>query len=153
MALHLSRPLCSVVGSGLKRLSKRLCSTGQPTLIEAVPVAEAVDKIKAKFELEKVPEPELSSKYLVSHVLGEASADGYLKYADQQLAGRQLDELKRVVSCRLARVPVQYIAGNWQFRRLTLKVVTNISYAVSSRVSDPDPQDLHDFALPGSGSA
>ena len=96
-----------------------------------MPVAEAVDKIKAKFELEKVPEPELSSKYLVSHVLGEASADGYLKYADQQLAGRQLDELKRVVSCRLARVPVQYIAGNWQFRQLTLKVVTNIGYAVS----------------------
>ena len=35
---------------------------------------------------------------------------------DQELAVNQVVQLNRLLSCRLARMPIQYIVGNWDFR-------------------------------------
>jgi hypothetical protein len=69
-----------------------------------------------------VPEPENSSKYLVSHVLGFIHKDACDDLMDKVLTPEQITELGRLVACRMARMPVQYIIGNWDFREITLQV-------------------------------
>jgi len=69
-----------------------------------------------------VPEPETSSKYLVSHALGFKYKDACDKLLDEDLTSEQITELDRLVACRMARMPVQYIVGNWDFREITLQV-------------------------------
>jgi len=85
-------------------------------------VKQTVDALGDKLSSSSVPEPYLSSKYLVSHVLGEVQAEGYLKFADRKLGEEQLTELNRMVNCRLARMPLQYIVGSWDFRNIQLKL-------------------------------
>jgi len=85
-------------------------------------VKQTVEELGDMLSSSNVPEPHLSSKYLVSHVLGEVQAHGYLKFADQKLREEQLSELNRLVNCRLARMPLQYIVGSWDFRNIQLKL-------------------------------
>jgi len=69
-----------------------------------------------------VPEPENSTKYLISHVLGFIHKDACDDLMDKVLTPEQITELGRLVACRMARMPVQYIIGNWDFREITLQV-------------------------------
>jgi release factor glutamine methyltransferase len=83
-------------------------------------VGDAVTRLGARFAAAAVPEPELSSRYLVSQVLGGWRANDYAAFAGESLSAAQQAELERLVHCRLARMPLQYIAGHWDFRRIRL---------------------------------
>lgn len=92
------------------------------TVNDPVSLSSALQKTRDKLESASIPEAEISSRFLISQVLGETSPNGYLNHEDRLLETGELTELNRILSCRLARVPVQYIAGTWDFRQICLKV-------------------------------
>nr|ALS04392.1 HemK methyltransferase family member [Acartia pacifica] len=95
----------------------------QPTDTDSLPlVEECVDRVAQELSSASVPESDVSARYLVSQVVGSHQQFGYKRFVGQQLTNQQVKELDRLVACRLARVPLQYIAGNWDFRQLTLQV-------------------------------
>jgi release factor glutamine methyltransferase len=85
-------------------------------------VDTALAKISQLLEDMSVPEPKTSSRYLVSHALGFKQHHACQNHLDQTLSGEQVAELNRLVACRMARMPIQYIVGNWDFREITLQV-------------------------------
>lgn len=85
-------------------------------------VSNLFHKTKTKLEALSVPEPELSTKHILSHVVGSSQPNGYLKHLDESLSAQQMKEFEQMVTCRLARVPVQYILGSWDFREISLQV-------------------------------
>ncbi len=81
----------------------------------------AVERLEAGLRAAGVPEPELSSRYLVSQAVGGRRLADYLSGgAQRRLSEAEAGELGRLLNCRLARMPLQYIAGNWDFRGITL---------------------------------
>ena len=129
---HLSR---RAVGRLCRSLSVRLC-TGGPANIgsggddgelkasehnkNTNNIGESVAQLGLALAAAGVPEPDLSSRYLVSQVLRQPRADDYLAFAGESLSPAEQQELERLVHCRLARMPLQYIAGNWDFRTIRL---------------------------------
>jgi len=112
MALHCTRAIIRP-----HRLVRRLFTSS-----DKLTVSEALDKITAELDAANVPESGISSKYLLSHVLGESKSNGYAKFSDRELAVSQITDLNRLVACRLARMPIQYIVGSWDFRNIQLKL-------------------------------
>ena len=85
-------------------------------------------KIRRELEDGGVPEPQLSAEYLLSKSLSTGPASSPVLSADWRshpasssgLSEAQLASLSRLVQCRLAQVPLQYILGNWDFRNITV---------------------------------
>ncbi|XP_061114837.1 MTRF1L release factor glutamine methyltransferase [Conger conger] len=70
-----------------------------------------------------VSEPYLSSQYIMAHILGAktmASLDPIIM--TKELTGVQTHRFWELCSKRLARMPVQYVIEEWDFRDLTLKM-------------------------------
>jgi len=103
----------------VKEASKRSFSSST-SVFRSVQVA--LDDISGELTAAGVPEPQVSSGYLLSQALGCQKQNDYKKYLHQELTHTQEEELGRLVACRLARMPLQYIAGNWDFRYITLQV-------------------------------
>jgi len=121
--------------------SRRLNARSLFTLSDRCTVTQTVEKLSNFFNSSSIPEPELSSKYLVSHVLGETHAEGYAQYADRVLDPTQRTELDRLASCRLARMPLQYIVGSWDFRDIQLKLRPPVF------IPRPETEQLVDIVL------
>ena len=67
-----------------------------------------------------MPSPRVDAEHLVAHSLGLARGE---LYADERrLTVAEENRLRELVERRRAREPLQYIVGEWGFRRLTLKV-------------------------------
>jgi release factor glutamine methyltransferase len=99
-------------------------------------VCAAVERLGARLREAGVPEPELSSRYLVSLAVGGQRQADYLSGgAERRLSGEEAGELSRLLNCRLARMPLQYIAGNWDFRGITL--FTRPPVFIPRQVVDP----------------
>lgn len=106
-----------------------------------------LEKWKNKFEEEKVPEVHSSLKIILAHVLNVKKVwksllqEMPLNFVDllNENCRFQLPELpqnskdfsmtkleqerfEQLCECRMARMPVQYIIGEWDFRELTLKM-------------------------------
>jgi release factor glutamine methyltransferase len=65
--------------------------------------------------------PRLDAELLLAHALGVARIDLYLDL-ERPLDASELDAARALVSRRAAREPLQYVIGEWGFRRLTLRV-------------------------------
>ncbi len=65
--------------------------------------------------------PRVDAELLLAHVLGVARIDLYLQL-DRPLEAAELDAARALVARRAAREPLQYVLGEWGFRRLTLNV-------------------------------
>jgi len=65
--------------------------------------------------------PRLDAELLLARALGLARIDLYMQI-DRPLTTVELDEARRLVARRARREPLQYVLGEWGFRRLTLKV-------------------------------
>jgi len=103
-------------GGGAAHLKDKVIGNG-----EGESACAAVERLDARLREAGVPEPELSSRYLVSQALGGRRHDDYLTGgAERRLNTAEALELSRLLNCRLARMPLQYIAGNWDFRGITL---------------------------------
>jgi len=107
-------------------------------------VRSTLECITAQFVGAKIPEPELSARYLVSHVLrgGGPVTAGYCDTnLETQLDDKQQEHLDRLVMCRMARMPVQYLLGNWDFHNITLDIHPPVF------IPRPETEQLVDLVL------
>jgi release factor glutamine methyltransferase len=65
--------------------------------------------------------PRLDAELLLAHALGVERIELYM-HLDRPLGPRELDEARSLVARRATREPLQYVLGEWGFRRLTLTV-------------------------------
>lgn len=82
-----------------------------------------IDKWIHRLKKERVPEAELSVKFITEHVLGKdrAGVSG-VRENSQNLTREEIKKINKLCHQRLQRVPVQYIIGEWEFRHLTLSM-------------------------------
>jgi release factor glutamine methyltransferase len=68
-----------------------------------------------------VESPRVDAEFLLAHVLGTTRSE---LHADsrRELTEDEAAELDRLLARRAAREPLAYVLGEWDFRRLTLKV-------------------------------
>ncbi|XP_063953773.1 MTRF1L release factor glutamine methyltransferase-like [Lytechinus pictus] len=86
-------------------------------------VSRVVSKLVEKFENEDVPEADVSAENIVAHALGIQQLSDFARIDQTKILSS--DERKRITdlaSQKLARVPMQYIIGEWDFRDITLKM-------------------------------
>ncbi|XP_011494335.1 PREDICTED: hemK methyltransferase family member 1 [Ceratosolen solmsi marchali] len=74
------------------------------------------------FEKEKIIEPKKSIEHIIAHVLGISRLTDLSNISTMKLNREQLQKLEGLCQCRLSRMPVQYIIGEWDFRHITLKL-------------------------------
>ena len=65
--------------------------------------------------------PRLDAERLLGHALGVDRIELYM-HLDRPLTGAELDAVRALVVRRAAGEPLQYVLGEWGFRRLTLAV-------------------------------
>ena len=142
MSLLVPRAIARLVAGNIVR-SYRQCSTPSSVVISArqcsstplhqgvLTLSQELDKITAQLTEAQVPEPALSAKYLLSCCLSPdphstsspVLAGDWAKVSTcTTLTQDQATTLQRLVQCRLARMPVQYILGNWDFHNITIMV-------------------------------
>jgi len=126
----------------LQPVSHFTSTTSLPSL------ADVVADVEAKLSAAGVPEPELSAQYLVSRCLVSSSvktkpvlASDWSKDQTISLTQEQSNTLDKLVQCRLARMPVQYILGNWDFHNITIQVRPPVF------IPRPETEDLVDLVL------
>ncbi|CAH0392675.1 unnamed protein product [Bemisia tabaci] len=112
-------------------ISKMLCSQvlrsrfyqSAPILSRFYTVDSVITEWSKKFKEAGIPDPESSVRNIVAHVMNLPKlGDLYLKI-DENLKENQYEKLIPLFECRLARMPVQYIIKEWEFRDLRLKMV------------------------------
>jgi len=74
---------------------------------------------KSVFVESDISEPDESARHIMSAALSCSWAD-LDRLADTALSPDQLSDLERRCRCRLQRMPVQYIVGDWEFCDVTL---------------------------------
>jgi len=116
------------------------CSTStQPSL------EEVLSQVTAQLLAASVPEPELSAKYLLSCSLAQPQtpvlAGDWARSPATHLTPLQATTLHRLVQCRLARMPVQYILGNWDFHNINIQVRPPVF------IPRPETEQLVDLVL------
>ncbi|XP_032369796.1 MTRF1L release factor glutamine methyltransferase isoform X1 [Etheostoma spectabile] len=84
---------------------------------------EAVNLWKRHFAERGVTEPDHSSHYIIAHLFGAKT----LESLDQRrltefLSPEKTEQMWKLCSRRLSRMPVQYVIEEWDFRDLTLKM-------------------------------
>ncbi|KAK2587456.1 hypothetical protein KPH14_003164 [Odynerus spinipes] len=104
-------------------------------------IGEIVEKWSRRFENEAVPEPIESIEHILAHVVGFKKLLDVTNFRDKRLTNDQLDQLESLCQCRLSRMPVQYIIGEWDFRDITLKLVPPIF------IPRPETEILVDIVL------
>ncbi|KAK4299438.1 hypothetical protein Pmani_028286 [Petrolisthes manimaculis] len=88
----------------------------------------------------QVPEATLAAQYIISHTLGLSRAE-LKRNMNTVLSRQQLSEVERRMTCRLERMPLQYIIGEWTFRNLTLNLQPPVF------IPRPETEQLVDLAL------
>uniref|UniRef100_A0A1A8NA63 peptide chain release factor N(5)-glutamine methyltransferase n=1 Tax=Nothobranchius rachovii TaxID=451742 RepID=A0A1A8NA63_9TELE len=84
---------------------------------------QAMDVWAKHFEEEGVIEPEQSSQFIIAHLLGAKTKECLeRKRLTEFLSCEKTEQVWRLCTRRLSRMPVQYIIGEWDFRDLTLKL-------------------------------
>jgi release factor glutamine methyltransferase len=66
-------------------------------------------------------DPRLHAERLVAHALGMERVELYM-HLDRPLSSAELDDARALVARRATGEPLQYVLGEWGFRRLTLRV-------------------------------
>jgi len=122
-----------------------LCSTSTTS---SPALCSVVSEVVARLSEASVPEPELSAQYLVSYAVTPAPrintpvfANDWTKIQANSLNQEQADTLDRLVQCRLARMPVQYLLGNWDFHNITIQVRPPVF------IPRPETEELVDLVL------
>jgi release factor glutamine methyltransferase len=90
-------------------------------LANEITVAGLVDRAEAVLAAAGVPTPRVEAELLVGHVTGLSRAQLALE-ATRSVGDAERSRLEGLVARRAAREPLQYVLGEWGFRRLTLTV-------------------------------
>ncbi|XP_047438796.1 MTRF1L release factor glutamine methyltransferase [Mugil cephalus] len=84
---------------------------------------QAVDIWKKHFEQRGVTEPHQSSQYIIAHLLGAKTIESLeQEKLTQFLCREKIEQVWKLCTRRLSRMPVQYVIEEWDFRDLTLKM-------------------------------
>lgn len=81
---------------------------------------EAVERVQAALARAGVPDPRADAEILVAEVHGVPRSAIFVP--DGELSAAALARLEELVARRRRREPLQYVLGEWGFRRLTLTV-------------------------------
>ncbi|XP_066553779.1 MTRF1L release factor glutamine methyltransferase [Amia ocellicauda] len=115
--LSLARGLCDHGGAGGAVCCPPLPSVGRPTVEGCVALWEGL------FHERGVPEPRLSSEYIIAHILGAKTlASLGSDRRTELLTDAQTRRVWELCAKRLRRMPVQYVIEEWDFRELTLRM-------------------------------
>lgn len=90
---------------------------------QATRVDSVLKEWTTKFEHSNIPEPESSIQNILAHVMKTKKLTDVLAERDSNLTETEVNKVNKLCECRLARMPVQYIIKEWDFRDLTLKMV------------------------------
>ncbi|XP_053652243.2 MTRF1L release factor glutamine methyltransferase isoform X2 [Cherax quadricarinatus] len=114
-------------------LSHRAYTTGSFT------VKDTLIDWRGKLEAAQVPEADLAVEHIMSHILGVPQE--LEKLTSVVLSKEILTEVDRLMTCRLARMPLQYILGEWDFHSVTLKMRPPVF------IPRPETEQLVELAL------
>ncbi|KAL4645955.1 hemK methyltransferase family member 1 [Arapaima gigas] len=93
------------------------------TLARRLNVQQAVDHWGQTFERSGIPEPILSSQYIIAHVLGAKTMESLgSRRLREMLTESQVRRIWELCDKRLSRMPVQYVIEEWDFRDITLRM-------------------------------
>ncbi|XP_011637705.1 hemK methyltransferase family member 1 [Pogonomyrmex barbatus] len=104
-------------------------------------IGDVIDQWSHRFESEGIPEPVESIEHIVAHIIGTKKIIDILNVRNDPLNASQIEKLESLCECRLSRMPVQYIIGEWDFRDITVKLVPPIF------IPRPETEILVDFVL------
>ena len=88
---------------------------------EGQKVGDVVRRTAARLDAEGILTARLDAELLVAHVLG-LSRSALAIERDRELTAAEADQVTKLAARRAAREPLQYVVGEWGFRRLTLTV-------------------------------
>ncbi|KAF7665709.1 hypothetical protein LDENG_00135140 [Lucifuga dentata] len=75
------------------------------------------------FEENGVTEPDHSSQYITAHILGAKTIESIEQHKlTEFLSKEKTEQMWKLSTRRLSRMPVQYVIEEWDFRDLTLKM-------------------------------
>jgi release factor glutamine methyltransferase len=86
-----------------------------------VNVAEVVRRATEYLAGKGVDSPRLDAEHLLGKALGLSRVELYMHH-DRPLSGQEREAFRELVRRRGEREPLAYVLGEWDFRRLTLKV-------------------------------
>ncbi|CAL7941771.1 unnamed protein product [Xylocopa violacea] len=104
------------------RPAQRLFATN----VQCPTVGEIIEQWSNRFKNEGIPEPVESIEHIVAHVIGTSKILDVVNARNERLTVDQHNMLDSLCECRLSRMPVQYIIGEWDFRDINLKLVPPI---------------------------
>ncbi|XP_017568134.1 MTRF1L release factor glutamine methyltransferase isoform X1 [Pygocentrus nattereri] len=89
----------------------------------SVTVEQAVSLWARLFQQHGISEPLLSSQYIIAHVLGKKTLHCVERsHLSDSLTDQQRENVWKLCTKRLTRMPLQYVIEEWDFRDLTLKM-------------------------------
>ncbi|XP_056292738.1 MTRF1L release factor glutamine methyltransferase [Pseudoliparis swirei] len=145
--------VCRIVGpKGL--WGSRVVHTCSAPAIPAgrITALQAVDLWKKHFAERGVMEPDHSSLYIIAHLLGAKTIESLgQENLSEFLSPEKTEQMWKLCSRRLSRMPVQYVIEEWDFRDLTLKMRPPVF------IPRPETEELVELVLtdlemkPGSG--
>uniref|UniRef100_A0A182W7G6 peptide chain release factor N(5)-glutamine methyltransferase n=1 Tax=Anopheles minimus TaxID=112268 RepID=A0A182W7G6_9DIPT len=94
-----------------------------------------------RFESESIPEPETSIVNIIAHVLELSGPSEVGNHQNSSLNDVQMAKIEELCECRLARMPIQYIIREWDFRDLTLKMIPPVF------IPRPETEELVELIL------
>ncbi|XP_053694532.1 MTRF1L release factor glutamine methyltransferase [Sabethes cyaneus] len=119
---------------------QEFCSEALRTA-KAFSVESVREKWESRFKSENIPEAGSSIVNILAHVLQLQSLDEVRKSRDLILNDSQLSKIDELCQCRLARMPVQYIIREWEFRDITLKMIPPVF------IPRPETEELVELIL------
>ncbi|XP_054742422.1 MTRF1L release factor glutamine methyltransferase [Anastrepha obliqua] len=93
--------------------------------LSSIEVTKALEGWPEKLRKAGVGDIDFNLKCLVAHVLGQ-KFNTVKGYNDLVFNDGQLQEFQRLCEARCARMPLQYILGEWDFMDLTLKTAPSV---------------------------
>ena len=105
-------------------------------------IGEVIRRTTEHLESRALTTPRLDAELLLGKALGLERIELYMHH-DRPLAEDELDRARELVARRARREPLQYILGEWGFRRLTLTVDSR------ALIPRPETETLVERALDG----
>ncbi|XP_071350424.1 MTRF1L release factor glutamine methyltransferase [Trachinotus anak] len=103
---------------------------------------QAMDLWRRHFEERGVKEPDHSSHYIVAHLLGAKTIESLEQGKLTEFLSREkTEQMWKLCTRRLSRMPVQYVIEEWDFRDLTLKMRPPVF------IPRPETEELVEFVL------
>ena len=101
-----------------RRRSEGATVTRPPAVLT---IGDVLRKSTEHLAAKRVEQPRFDAERLLAHALGVERVELYM-HLDRPLTDAELDTARDLVARRAGGEPLQYVLGEWGFRRLTLRV-------------------------------